>query len=347
MQYKDIKITKGDKGTVIITGELPTDIVESYRAHALMHLNERIEVPGFRKGKVPENVLEKHVSELAVLEEMAEHALGEHYPKLLEEHKIDAIGRPEISITKLAKGNPLGFTITTAVFPEITLPDYKTIAKKEGAQLVESTVTDEEVEKTIKDIRGSRSPKKQDAEGKPIEPTEEEMPPLDDDFVKSLGNFENVDDFKKKLRDNIKLEKDNHAREANRLKILEKVLENTKAEIPDILVEAELDKMLFRMKSDISQMGLSYEDYLKHMGKSEDAVRDEFRADAEKRVRMELLLHEIAKKENIKADPEKVSHEVAHIMEMYKDADKMRSTAYVEAMLENEAVFKFLESQAN
>ena len=57
-------------------------------------------------------------------------ALSEYYPKILEENKIDAISRPEISITKLARKNPLGFKIKTATMPEMKLPDYKQIAKK-------------------------------------------------------------------------------------------------------------------------------------------------------------------------------------------------------------------------
>ena len=66
-------------------------------------------------------------------------ALNEHYPKIIEEEKIDAISRPEISITKLARKNPLGFKIKTAVLPEIKLPDYKNIAKD-----ILSKLTDEE-----------------------------------------------------------------------------------------------------------------------------------------------------------------------------------------------------------
>lgn len=103
---------------------------------------------GFREGKVPENVLLANIPEMQILEEMAEMALNEHYPKILEDKKIDAISRPEISIIKLARNNPLAFKIKTAVLPEIKLPDYKDIAKKILSKVTDAEKNIEVSEKT-------------------------------------------------------------------------------------------------------------------------------------------------------------------------------------------------------
>src|SRR3989344_8516247 len=105
------------KSEIEIEGELSSDVFESYFTKALRKIGEKVEIDGFRKGKVPENVLLQKVGEMHVLEEMAELALAEHYPKILEEEKIDAIGQPAISITKLARKSPLGFKIRTATLP--------------------------------------------------------------------------------------------------------------------------------------------------------------------------------------------------------------------------------------
>ena len=286
-----------------ITAEIPADVFESYRSKALKHMGEHVEIDGFRKGHMPESILIEKLSEMSIMEEMAEMAIGEHYGKILEENKIDAIGRPEIGITKIAKGSALGFTAKTAVIPEISLPDYKKIAT--DAKAVEIVaVTDKELEDTILNIRKSRTPIHKDHDAShdhdhDHEAKEEELVALTDDFVKGLGPFENVEDFRTKLKENIQLEKDNHAREKRRLEIMESVLNGTKTEIPQLLIDAELDKMLYRMKSDITQMGLSYEDYLKHLNKSEEVLRGEFTADAEKRVKMEFIIHEIAKQEKL------------------------------------------------
>jgi trigger factor len=174
---------------------------------------------------------------------------------------------------------------------------------------------------------------------------EENLPVLDDEFVKSLGMFDNVEDFKTKVRENIKLEKEHTEHEKNRLAIMEAIMAETTAEIPELLIDAELDKMLFRMKSDITNMGLQFEDYLKHMGKEESVMRTEFRDDAKKRVMMELILDTIGTQENIQPNTEKVEKDVTALMNMYKEADPNRTRAYVEHMTRTEQVFAFLENQ--
>src|SRR3989338_10290506 len=106
-----VTIKKLPKSELEIEGELEAEIFENYFAKALKKIGETIELDGFRKGKVPENILLSKVPEISILEEMAQMALNEHYPRIVEDEKIDAIGRPEISITKLARKNPLGFKI--------------------------------------------------------------------------------------------------------------------------------------------------------------------------------------------------------------------------------------------
>ncbi len=348
---------KLDEGEAEFTGEIAAEKFDSYRSHAIGHVGGNMEVPGFRKGKAPESIIEKNVPEMAILEEMANHAIMDMYPKLLAEHKVEAIGSPAVQITKIAKGSPLGFIIKTAVMPEVTLPDYKKIAQAESKN--ESTdVTDEEFEKALLEVREMRAKGiKENIEKENMakgianpEPTEgdaakEELPELTDEYVKTLGNVENVEDFKTKFRENMKLEKENRAREANRLNIMEKILGETKTVIPKLLIEAELDRMMYRMKMDITGMGLSYEEYLKHLGKEEKVMRDELRADAEKRVKMELLIAEIAKKENVVPDAAETEKQVDEIMRGYPGADLERARAYVEQIQINEQVFKILEGK--
>ena len=280
------KITKLPKSEVEIEGEIEGEIFETYFARALKKLGGDLEIPGFRKGKAPENILLANLGEMKILEEMAALAFGEHYPKILEENKIEAIGRPEISITKLARKNPLGFKIKTAVLPEVKLPDYKKIAKK----------------------------------------AKEESPEKD----KGVSASD---------------EKENQIREKTRLKIIEAIIKETEIDLPEILAEIELEKMMHRMESDIAQMGLKFEDYLKHLNKTADDLKKEIRPDAEKKAKLGLILNEIAKAEKFAADKEQVDREVAHILEHYKDADPERARIHAENVLSNEKVFVFLENQ--
>jgi FKBP-type peptidyl-prolyl cis-trans isomerase (trigger factor) len=250
--------------------------------------------------------------------------------------------------------------------PEVKLPLYKELAKKILSQITDkekdTTVSDEDVENTILDIRKSRAPKTHMAEAEPhvhIEGEEhdheehkneeikiEDLPVFDDEFVQALGPFENVEDFKEKLKINIKLEKENQAKEKARLKIIEKIIDESEIDMPSVLVEIEIDKILFRMESDITQMGLKFEDYLKHLNKTVEDIRGEFRKDGEKKAKLGLVLNEISKLEKIVPDEEQVSKEVEHILEHYKDADRERATLHAQNVLTNEKVFEFLEKQS-
>ena len=360
-----ISIKKLPKSEIEIDGELEGDVFESYFGKALKKLGENVELDGFRKGKVPENVLLSNIPEVRILEEMAELALNEAYPKIidgeLQREKIDVIGRPQISITKLARKNPLGFKIKTAILPSIKLGDYKDVAKKVISKITDAEkkieVLETDLENTIMDIRKSRAPKKhmketvephvhkEGEEHKHEEISKEELPEFNDEFVQALGPFKDVADFKSKLKENIKLEKENHQKEKTRLKIIEKVIEDSAVDVPEILVEVEIDKILYRMESDITQMGLKFDDYLKHLNKKVEDLRKEFRNDAEKKAKLALILNEIAKVEKIVADEEQITKEVTAILEQYKDADPERARMHAENVLTNEKIFRFLETQ--
>ena len=162
--------------------------------------------------------------------------------------------------------------------------------------------------------------------------------------MQALGPFKDVTDFKAKLKENIKLEKENQNREKTRLKIVEGMIDESVVELPELLVGIELDKILYRMESDIAQMGLKFEDYLKHLNKTKEDLRKEFRTDAEKKAKLALILNEIAKMEKIIPDPEQVAKEVVAILEQYKEADPERAKMHAENVLTNEKIFQFLEN---
>lgn len=336
-----MEINKLPNSLVEIKGEIESVEFEGYRAAALKKLGENVEIDGFRKGHVPVNVLESKLSEIAVLEEMAQLALSKNYAKIISENKIDAIGYPKINITKLAKGNPLGFTITVATLPEIKLPDYATLAKKANGKTEDVKVTDEEFEAIIKQAKIIRA--KEAAKGGEID--ENALPDLDDEYVKTLGGFTDLEDFKKKIRENVLQEKTFRAKDKKRLEIIEAIIAETKLEVPEVLIDSEIHKMTHKMKTDIENMGLKYDDYLKTINKTEEDLHKDWRADAEKRAKLQLIVGEIAKAEKLEAPKDIVDAEVKKVVEMYKDADPENARMYIESVLQNEEVFKFLEAQ--
>ncbi len=190
------------------------------RQKAVKKLSETLNIPGFRSGKAPENVLIQHIGEYPVLEDAAEIALTEEYPLILQEYAIDAIGRPNITITKLAASNPLGFKITTAVMPEFTLPDYKKIAKEKNLKEIKIELNDKEVEDAISRIRENKAHhdlhQKHGLKGNDHshgEIKKEDLPEINDEFVKSLGEYAHIADFKAKVKESLIKEKEYQERE--------------------------------------------------------------------------------------------------------------------------------------
>ncbi len=345
------KTNKLDKSMIEMLFEVPAEVWVTRETEALEFLSKDLEVDGFRKGKAPAEVIRKHLHEMAILEKMAELIIADMYPKTIAEEKIPVIGRPEVMITKLARGNALEFTVKTAVLPEVTLPDYKKIAKEEWKDESEE-VTDEDFEKAILDIRKMRAHQKMHEDNVPHEAhdhneiKEENLPELTDEFVKTLGAFATVDEFRVKLRDNLKVEKRMENKDKNRSKIVERIAAETKVEVPDILVESEMSKMLMQLRETIERAGMKFDEYSKHIGKTEDDMKKDFLPDAKKRAAMELALFEIGKKEGLTPSEKDIEKEAEVLVERYPGADKNRAIAYIEQVMTNEAVFEFLEKNA-
>lgn len=336
--YANIKVEELESSEVEIKGEIPTDILSKYRPQIIKTLSKDAEFDGFRKGHVPENVLIQKIGEVPILHETAEKILQESYAEIILENKLDVVGPPHVAITKLAPGNPVEFTIKVALMPTITLPDYKKIAggivKNKKKEKLE--VTDEEVDEVMKSIKENKAK---------IEKIEGDLPELTDEDVQKLGDFKDLTDFDTKLRENMLKEKEMKQKEQLRIEISEAVIEKSKIPLPQLFVDVELDKMIGELRGRIEQMGLSFEDYLNHSKKTEEDLRNDSKEEAEKRAKLQLVLNEIVKKEEIKPDEEKVEKEVNHVLEHYKDADKDRAKVYVESLLTNEAVFNLLESE--
>jgi FKBP-type peptidyl-prolyl cis-trans isomerase (trigger factor) len=347
---KNITITKEKGSVVTIEGELPFEELQKHKNEALKNLGANMELQGFRKGHIPPKILEDHIGALSVLQRQAEMALVEHYPQIVMENKIDAIGRPDIAVTKLAEGNPLGFKIRTTVLPEIELPDYVSIATKvNGTHTTPSPVTQKEVEETILDIRKrafiSEKQRAGEENASMSDVNDADLPVLDDEKVKQFGDFKDVDDFKKKIEESMNVDKQNRGREAHQIELLEKILEKTKVEVPQIFIDSEIEKTIAQLKHNIQHMGGTFESYLAHLNKTESQLRDELIPDAEKRAKMHLVVQEIAKEKNIQSNPEEVEKEVSAIKTAHPEANDEAVLIHVTSVLTNQKVFQFLEDQ--
>ena len=316
---------------VELVGEVPFEALEPYRKHALEHLSANLELPGFRPGKVPADMVVKRIGEQTVLEEAVELFVKDFYPVLIDQKTLDAVGRPEIRITKLAAGNPVGLTVRATIYPEVTLPkNYKELSKTIPLEVTPAT-TDEEVQQTIESLQKSRQQKDQP------------LPELNDEFAKSLGAFETVEKLKEQIKKGITEEKARKAQDARRGKIIEALLKDTTVAVPKLFVESELEKILSQMREDIARMGLKFEDYLKHANKTEEDIRNEFKEQAAQRAKLQLTLNKIATEEKIEPEPATVEHEMSHALQHFPDANPELLKIHVETVLKNELTLRMLE----
>ena len=365
-QYTDVSVTSKEYSEIEIKGEVPVEAVHSHRTKALRALTSNLELPGFRRGHVPEDMALEHIGEAVLMQETAERALSHVYPLIVSDHKLDVVGRPQVSITKLAPGNPIGFTITTAVYPTVELPDYKKIAEKERANHdhPESvTVTDDEIDEELKKLQemmgqaagnrergtgngeqGDANDAERDSEAK--EGVEQNtLPELNDEFAKQLGSFETLADLKATIKKGKLSEKQQKAREKRRIALADAVLAKAKLEVPGVFVEGELDQMLASFEDRVKRAGLELEQYLEQAQKTKEDLRKEWRPDAEKRAKLQIVLAEIAKAESFTPDAERLEREVGHIKEHYPDAEESAVRSYVGAQMLNEEVFAMLEGE--
>ncbi len=331
--YK-VSVKKLPKSQIEIESEIPADEFAAEVKDALDEAVREVEIKGFRKGTAPEKLVKDKIGMDAILNDAARSAITHAYGHIIDTEKIDAIGRPEIAITKMAEGNPLGFKLVTSVLPEIKNFDYKEIAKKENKkENPKVKVTEKEFDETLETVM------KNYAQAMKLE----KAPELTDESVKKFGDFTSVEDFKTKLRAQMVIEKEQKENEKRRIALIDALVAGITLDMPDILVEGELDRMISEMKGDVSRMGVSWADYLKHTKKTEADLKKDWYEAAKKRATLELAMEHIAMTEKIVADAKKVSDEVKHIQEHHKDVDTARAQSYFEHIFQNQAVFEFLE----
>lgn len=372
---KAFTVTEEGKSTIKITGEIPWSELVSERPAAIKKIGQNIKLDGFRPGHVPEAMIVKQAGEMTILTEMAERAISHMYPHIIDAHELDVIGYPEISITKIAAENPLGFTATVAVLPSFTLPDYKALAKEANKNKPSDEVTDEDVQTQINDILRRKvaydrlqaqaakneedanettlpTPESASEKAEAAIETEEDLaklplPELTDELVTTLGQpgqFTNVDDFKAKIKEHLTIEKKRDNETKQRANITDTIIGATTIELPQILIDSELGQMFAQMEEDITRAGLKFDEYLSHVKKTRDNLKTEWAPAAEKRAKLQLILNEIAKKESVEPDHAQLETQVKQLLEQYKDADERRVRIYLASVMQNEAVMKMLES---
>ncbi|RKQ37931.1 trigger factor [Oceanobacillus halophilus] len=382
---------EGNKG--VLTFEVSSEEFDKALDQAFKKVVKDIQVPGFRKGKMPRGMFEKRFGVEALYQDAVDIVLPEAYRKAIDETDIFPIAQPEVDIEQIEKGKELIFTANVEVKPEVTLGDYKGLEVEE--QSVE--VTDEDVEEEINRLRerhaelvvkeegtieegdtavidfegfldgeafeggkgenhsleiGSESfipgfeeqliGKKagEDSEVKVTFPEDyhaedlagkeatfkvkihevkyKELPELDDEFAKDVDDeAETLDELKNKKKEQLEEERKQNADNEKRQQLVEKASENATVDVPEAMVETELEQMVREFEQNLQMQGMTMEMYSQFSGQDEAALKEQMKEDAEKRVKTNLTLEAIAKEENIEVTEEDINEELEKMGSMY------------------------------
>lgn len=334
--YTALKKLSAKDNEIEFEAEIPLEVLEDYIAEALTEHAENFSMPGFRKGKVPEHLVRENVNEMALLETAADSALYEALREIILDQKISLLGSPQITITKIALKNPVSFKVHLAVQPEISLPDYKkighTIATKE--EVVE--VGDEEVKTAIQRIQDIFKKANKENPDAPL-------PELTDEFVKQLGPFQNVEEFRTEIKNQILAEKKIRLKETKRNEIIKKILEESKLKIPQLFLDQEFQIFKEDQALKLKEANLTLDSYLKESGKTLETLEKEEKAMIEEQIKTSLVLREIREKEKITAEEKDIETNSALLKHRYPDRsdDDIRRTA--ETIIIQEKLFDLLE----
>lgn len=149
-----------------------------------------------------------------------------------------------------------------------------------------------------------------------------ELPELDDNFASDVSEFDTLKEFKADLRKKLKAQFNEMVDTQRENKVLDKVIEETKFDVPNRMIEDEVENELRNFQYRLQAQGLNYDDYKKYTGKTDDEIKDTFKEPAEKRVKLGLILEKYAKDNKLKATKRDYDKELDKLAEMYKAEDK-------------------------
>ncbi|HSJ38592.1 MAG TPA: trigger factor [Planococcus sp. (in: firmicutes)] len=402
---------EGNTGTLTI--EVSAEDVNAGLDKAFKKVVKEINVPGFRKGKMPRQMFEKRFGVESLYQDAIDFILPDAYANAVEEAGINPVDRPEIDIETIEKGQPLVFTAKVTVKPEVELGEYKGLEVSKP----DTEVTDEEIEGKLKEhqerlaelavkedeaivegdtaiidfegfvdgeafeggagsdysleigsnsfipgfeeqLVGVKSGEEKEVEvsfpeeyhaaelaGKAatfkVKVTEvkgKELPELNDDFAKEVdAEVSSLDELRTKMKEAALAEKATSADAAVRDELVQKAAENAKIDIPQAMIDSEMDRMMQDFEQRLTQQGMNLELYFQFSGQDEAALREQMKGDAETRTRVSLTLEAIAAAENMEVTSEDIDKELQKMAGQFNmDIEKIKEALGGTEMLEND-----------
>ena len=387
-----VKSEQVEKNLVKLTFEISREELKKGIAMAYKKNVKKISVPGFRKGKVPQSMIEKYYGEEIFYDDAINFVLPEIYDAAVKEAGIEAVARPEIDIEEIKPEEPIVVTALVTTKPEVKLGKYKGIK----IDKIEYTVSEEDIDKDIEAVRkknariitvedravadgdiavidfegfcdgvafpggkgenyeleiGSGSfipgfeeqligaqkdsevevnvtfPEEYHAEelaGKAAmfkvkvhEIKAKEYPELDDDFASEVSDFETMAEYRASVKEKLEKAAEERAKTETENAVIEKAVEASSIDIPEAMIEAQIDRMVNDFAQRLSYQGMSLDMYMQYTGSTMESFREGFKEQAEKQVRTSLVIEQIAKDEGFEATQEEIDEKIVEMSKMY------------------------------
>lgn len=395
-----LQVEKLEHNMAKLTIEVPAEELEKALETAYQKNKNKISVPGFRKGKVPRNMIEKMYGPAIFYEDAANELIPDAYEKALDECEEEIVSAPKIDVTQIEKGKDFIFTAEVAVKPEVTLGKYKGIKVDEADLAVTEEEINAQIEKErensartisvedrpVKDgdittldfegfvdgvafeggkgtdypltigsgsfipgfeeqLIGAELNKEvevnvtfpedyhaKDLAGKPATfkckikgIKEKELPELDDEFASEVSAFDTMAEYKEDVKKSLEMKKADAAKIAKEEAVIDAVIEDAKMDIPDAMVETEQRQIIEEFSQRMRMQGLTMEQYMQFTGMTPQALMDQTKPQALKRIQSRLVLEAVAKAEDLKASEEDYAAEIKDMSEKYQmEEDKIK-----------------------
>lgn len=397
---------------VDLTVELDKGELKKYIDRAEAELGKDVKLDGFRKGKVPKELLKGSMDPQQVLQIAMDIAVRESMAKIIDTEGLDILSASGLKIEENA-ADKLAYRVQLMLYPDIKLQDLSDIKVVKR----EISVAQDDVDETLEKIKASRAiftdkegaaqkkdrvevdfEVRQDGEileggisknhplilgGKGFIPGFEEniegmmageekafslvapkdyyvkkiagkkldfkvtlnnvksvqLPELNDGFAASLGKFENLQQLTDNIKQGVQEEKELKEKQRVRLEILNGIVKKAGISVPEMLINQQLDTMITNFDNDLHSSGMEIGPYLAQMGKTQDDLKKEWQGEAEKQVKVSLILHKIAKEKNLSASQEEIEESLNTIVQSMVTRGEMdKTTMNLESLKDNIAV---------
>lgn len=397
------KLERIERNQVALEIEVPVDKMEAAVNSAYRKLAPKINVPGFRKGKVPRPVLEAFIGKEVLMEEALEELVPQAYEEAVNETEIEPVAQPKIDIVTMEDGQPLVFKASVVVKPEVKLgkitgfevevpkiqitdedvngrlevmqnryaklvpaeagvpaemgdlltidfvgyvddvafpggsgEDYslelgsKTFIPGFEEQLVgASTGEDRQVNVTFPEGYQAEELSGKDArfEVKVKEIKKREVSPIDDDFARDVSEFDTLEELKADIRKTLEEFSEKRSKQIIRDAVVAKAAEEADVEVPDEMVDNQIDIMVQQFEERLFYQGMKLENYLQMTGASIEDIKEQFAPQAAQTVKDNLVLEALAKELDLKVSDEDFEKQIEQAAQEFNmNSDDVRKS---------------------